>query len=227
MAKGLFIALEGVEGAGKSTQAALLSQWMDAAGIPHTLAREPGGTPVGEAIRGIVLDRGALTMPPETELFLILAARAAFVRSVVRPALDRGEVVVADRFDFSTLAYQGFGRGLDLVEVRRANSLATGGLKPDLVLVLDLPVATGLARKGGGAQGDRIEREGEPFLGRVREGYLALARDEAGARLLDASGPPEKLRTEIRRVLGEAFPGTFPPGGVEHARESGTSQGTR
>jgi len=227
MAKGLFIALEGVEGAGKSTQAALLSQWMDAEGIPHTLAREPGGTPVGEAIRGIVLDRGALTMPPETELFLILAARAAFVQSVVRPALDRGEVVVADRFDFSTLAYQGFGRGLDLAEVRRANSLATGGLKADLVLVLDLPVATGLARKGGVVQGDRIEREGEPFLGRVREGYLTLAREESAARLLDASGPPEKLRAEIRRVLGETFPGTFPPGGVEQARKSGSSQGNR
>ncbi|MGW8267914.1 MAG: dTMP kinase, partial [Longimicrobiales bacterium] len=178
-------------------------------------------------IRGIVLDRGALTMPPETELFLILAARAAFVRSIVRPALDRGEVVVADRFDFSTLAYQGFGRGLDLAEVRRANSLATGGLKPDLVLVLDLPAAAGLARKGGVGGGDRIEREGEPFLGRVREGYLSLAREESTARLLDASGSPEQLRTEIRRVLGETFPGTFPPGGVEKARESGSPRGTR
>jgi dTMP kinase len=227
MATGLFIVLEGVEGAGKSTQAALLSRWMDTSGIRHVLAREPGGTPVGEAIRGIVLDRGGLTMPPETELFLILAARAAFVKGVVRPALERGDVVVADRFDFSTLAYQGYGRGLDLAEVRRANSLATGGLKPDLVLVLDLPVAAGLERKGGAAHGDRIEREGETFLTRVREGYLELAREESGAKLLDASGTPENLRAEIRRVLGDTFPGTFPPGGVENVRESGSPQGYR
>jgi len=217
MAKGLFIVLEGVEGAGKSTQAALLSAWLDAGGLRHVLAREPGGTPVGEAIRKIVLDKGDLTMPRETELFLILAARAAFVRGVVRPALERGEVVVADRFDLSTFAYQGYGRGLDLPEVRRANALATGGLRPDLTLVLDLPVAEGLRRKGGAAVGDRIEREGESFLTRVREGYLALAQDEPGARLLDASGSPEKLQGEMRRMLCEAFPGTFPLEGVEKA----------
>jgi dTMP kinase len=220
MGRGLFIVLEGVEGAGKSTQAALLSQWMEEEGIRHVLAREPGGTPVGEAIRGIVLDRGELEMPPETELFLILAARAAFVREVVRPALDRGDVVLADRFDFSTLAYQGYGRGLELAEVRRANSLATGGLRPDLILVLDLPVTVGLERKGGAAAGDRIEREGEPFLARVREGYLALVGESPKARLLDASVSPENLGARIRRVLGETFPGTFPAGGVEKARES-------
>ena len=227
MARGLFIVLEGVEGAGKSTQAALLSRWMDAAGIRHVLAREPGGTPVGEAIRRIVLDKGELTMPAETELFLILAARAAFVRGVVRPALERGETVLADRFDFSTLAYQGYGRGLDLEEVRRANSLATGGSRPDLVLVLDLPVAEGLKRKGGAAQGDRIEREGEDFLARVREGYLALAEEEPRARLLDASGDLENLQAEIRRIIGEAFSGTFPAEGVENERKQGSQEGHR
>jgi dTMP kinase len=204
-----------VEGAGKSTQAALLSRWMDDLGIPHILAREPGGTPVGEEIRRIVLDKGELSMPPETELFLILAARAAFVREVVRPALQQGLVVLADRFDFSTLAYQGYGRGLDLQEVRRANAMATGNAKPDLTLVLDIQVEVGLERKKGGGRRDRIEREGRPFLTRVREGYLALAEQEPSTRLMSASGTPEKLQAEIRRVLGDAFPGTFPSAGVE------------
>jgi len=215
MPGGPFVVLEGVEGAGKSTQAALLSRWMKELEIPHTLAREPGGTQVGEAIREIVLHKGELPMPPESELFLILAARAAFVREVVQPALRRGEVVLADRFDLSTFAYQGYGRGLDLRAVRRANLLATGGLRPDLTVVLDLPVGAGLARKKREGGGDRIEREGEPFLERVREGYLALAREESGVRLLKADKSPENLSDEIRRVLADAFPGTFPGGGVE------------
>jgi dTMP kinase len=219
----LFIVLEGVEGAGKSTQMALLSRWMHGLGVSHVLAREPGGTPVGEAIRGIVLDRGELAMPPETELFLILAARAAFVRDVVLPVLERGAVILADRFDFSTFAYQGYGRGLDLQEIRRANAVATGGLSPDLTLVLDIPVAEGLARKRRqGVGGDRIEREGEPFLTRVRDGYLALVREEPGARLLNAFGTRENLQQEIRKVLGDAFPGTFPGDGVEESGEGGS-----
>ena len=112
---GRFIVLEGGEGCGKTTQAALLSGWFSQAGIDHRLAREPGGTAVGEAIRSVVLDHRDLHMPPECELFLILAARAAFVRDVVRPALDEGRLVLADRFALSTLAYQGYARGLDLV----------------------------------------------------------------------------------------------------------------
>ncbi len=208
--KGLFIVLEGVEGAGKSTQARLLAQWMKALELPHTLAREPGGTPVGEAIRQVVLDKGDLTMPAETELFLILAARAAFVRELVRPALEGGEVVLADRFDFSTFAYQGYGRGLSLPEVREANHLATGGLVPDLCLVLDLPVDEGLERKGGPGAGDRIEREGEPFLARVREGYRTLAREDSRALLVPASGSPEQVQSKIRQSLGDRFPETFP-----------------
>lgn len=220
--------LEGVEGAGKSTQATLLSRWMYDLGVPHTLAREPGGTPVGEAIRGIVLTEGEMAMPPETELFLILAARAAFVRDVVRPALQRGIVVLADRFDFSTFAYQGYGRGLDLQELRRANAMATGGVRPDLTLVLDIPVEEGLERKRGeGSGADRIEREGEPFLVRVREGYLSLAGQEPDVRLLSASGPREKLQAEIRRVLHDAFPGTFPGGGVERLGEGGFPSGNK
>lgn len=210
MSDGLFIVLEGVEGAGKSTQARLLSGWMDALGISHTLAREPGGTPVGEAIRSIVLDRGDLTMPAETELLLILAARAAFCQDVVRPALDAGRVVLADRFDFSTFAYQGYGRGLDLSEIRRANTLATRGLEPDLILVLDLAVEKGMERKGAAGGKDRIEREGGDFLQRVRDGYLALATEAPRARIIGAGGEEDQVQAVLRRTLAETFPGTFP-----------------
>ena len=123
---GLFLVLEGIEGAGKSTQLRDLAGWLEELGIEHLATREPGGTEVGEAIRELLLHRPELDVEPECELFLILAARAAFVRQVVRPALDRGAVVLSDRFDLSTLAYQGFGRGLDVTELRRSNALATG-----------------------------------------------------------------------------------------------------
>jgi dTMP kinase len=212
--EGLFLVLEGVEGAGKTTQARLLTRWLEEEGLPVTLAREPGGTDVGEAIRRVVLDRGDLTMPPETELFLILAARAAFVREVVRPALDRGEIVLADRFDLSTFAYQGYGRGLDLEQVRTANAVATDGLVPDLYIVLDLPVGEGMARKEGGGA-DRIEREGEPFLARVAEGYRALALEGVlPLRLVDAAGSAREVQGAVRSVLGNLFPETFSLTGV-------------
>ena len=214
MNTGLFIVLEGVEGAGKSTQARLLSEWFEELGLSYTLAREPGGTPVGEAIRRVVLDRGELTMPPETELFLILAARAAFVRGVVGPALEEGKVVLADRFDLSTFAYQGFGRGLDLGPVEEANAMATGGLCPDLYLVLDLAVETGLERKGGVKTGDRIEREGVAFLSRVREGYITLAEKVPTVRLIQAGGRSLEVQESIRGALVREFPETFSGYGV-------------
>ncbi|MGD2120306.1 MAG: dTMP kinase [Gemmatimonadota bacterium] len=214
MRKGLFLVLEGVEGAGKSTQARLLSDWFLSLNVPHILAREPGGTPVGEAIREVVLDRGRLTMPAETELFLILGARAAFTRDLVLPALREGKVVLADRFDMSTFAYQGYGRGLDLEQLKQSNRLATGGLVPDLYLLLDLPVALGLERKGGVEEGDRIEREGSTFLSRVAEGYRTLAQQMASARLVPASGTQEEVQTSLREVLRGRFPETFPAGGV-------------
>ena len=210
----MFIVLEGVEGAGKSTQARLLSQWIEGFGFAVVMTREPGGTPVGEAIRRIVLDRGDLTMPAETELFLILGARAAFTKEVVRPALQEGKVVLADRFDLSTFAYQGFGRGLDLARVREANAIATGGLKPDLSLILDLPVEEGLARKGGGQDGDRIEKEGAAFLSRVLDGYRVLAKEDETIRLIPAQGTPEDVQNLLRRALAEAFPETFSLDGV-------------
>jgi dTMP kinase len=182
---------------------------MSVGGIPHTVAREPGGTPVGEAIRAIVLDKGELEMPPETELFLILAARSAFVREVTVPSLERGEVLLADRFDLSTFAYQGYGRGLELETVRRLNSFATGGLDPDLYLVLDLAVETGMERKRDGGGGDRIEREGRSFLSRVRDGYRTLAETHPRACLVAADGPADLVQETVRRILQERFPETF------------------
>lgn len=208
--RGLFLVLEGGEGVGKTTQVALLSEWMRASGVPHVTAREPGGTPVGEAIREVLLGRAELDVPAETELLLILAARAAFVRDVVRPALEEGKVVLADRFALSTLAYQGYGRGLDLEAVRSGIDFATGGLRPDLYVLLDLPVADGADRqRRSGADPDRIERAGSAFLTRVREGYLELASEESGVATLAAAGTPEEVHRRIRDLLSARYPETF------------------
>lgn len=208
---GRFIVLEGLDGVGKSTQIALLSQWLDALELPHVCAREPGGTPVGEAIRAVVLGRPELDVPPESELFLILAARAAFVRDVVRPALEAGRTVLADRFSLSTLAYQGYGRGLDLERVREAIDLSTSGLEPDLCLVLDLPLEESRERqRKDGAGADRIEGAGEGFRKAVRDGYLALSESEARVERVSAAGTPEEVHRRIRDRLVARFPTTFP-----------------
>jgi dTMP kinase len=213
--RGRFIVLEGGEGAGKSTQAALLSAWLDKLGVPHIVTREPGGTPVGEAVRSVVLSRTDLEMPAESELFLYLASRAAFVRDVVRPALEAGRTVVADRFDLSTLAYQGYGRGLDLVDVRRSIALATGGLEPDLYVYLDMPVDEGVDRqKRGGLEPDRMEREGVAFLQRVRDGYLELARTTPRVKVVGAAGSPQEVHERLRRLLAAELPETFAPSSV-------------
>lgn len=214
MDAGRFLVLEGVDGVGKSTQVALLGAWLAALGLPHVTAREPGGTAVGEAIREVVLSRSDLDMPPESELLLILAARAAFVRDVVRPALDVGKVVVADRFSLSTLAYQGYGRGLDLARVRDCIEVATGGLAPDLCLVLDLPLDESRERqRRHGDEPDRIEREGGGFRAAVRDGYLALAESEPNVELVDARGTPEEVHGRIRERLVARFPTIFTAGG--------------
>ncbi len=208
--RGRFVVLEGLDGVGKTTQVALLSSWLRARGEPHLVVREPGGTPLGEAIRELVLGRTDLDVPPESELFLLLAARAALVREVIRPALERGETVVADRFALSTLAYQAHGRGIDVESVRTAIDLATGGLRPDLCIVLDLPEDESLERQergGGGA--DRIEREGRAFRRAVRDAYLALAGTEPGVEVVSAHGMPEEVHARIRDVLAARVAGAF------------------
>jgi dTMP kinase len=205
-----FIVFEGIEGAGKTTQVRLLSAWLDAQGVEHVTAREPGGTAVGEGIRALLLEQRELDVPAETELLLMLAARAAFVRDVVRPALDAGKCVIADRFALSTFAYQGFGRGLPLEDVRALNAFATGGLEPDLYVVLDVPAAEGAARqRAEGAELDRIESEGEVFLDRVRQGYCTLAEASPHIELINARVEAESLHQQICGLLHDTFPEVF------------------
>lgn len=209
--RGTFLVFEGVEGSGKSTQAKLLADWLAARGVAHVLCREPGGTAVGEEIRRVLLESGEVA--PRAELLLLLAARAAFVEEVVRPALRDGAVVVSDRYELSTLAYQGLGRGLGIDEVRRLNDFATGGLSPDLTLVLDVPLDVGEERRArAGRRFDRIERAGRAFHDRVFEAYRLLAESEPGVERVDGTGSPAEVQAEVLRRLGARFPETFLPG---------------
>lgn len=188
---GRFITLEGVEGSGKTTQAAILADALCARGYPASVTREPGGTRAGEAIRAIFLD-ASVGLAPAAELLLVLADRAQHVREKLRPAIANGEIIISDRYSDSTLAYQGFGRGFDRQLLRDLNQLASDTLKPDLTFVLDCPVEVGLARtrarqKAPGAP-DRFEGERIEFHRRVREGFLTVAREEPDrVRLLDAT----------------------------------------
>lgn len=205
---GRFIVLEGGEGAGKSTQAALLGEWLERAGVRHVRTREPGGTPVGEEIRRLLLHGG--DMPARTELLLLLAARAALVEAQIRPALEAGLVVVSDRFGLSSLAYQGYGRGLDVEEVRRLHEFAAGGVRPDLTIVLEVPQGVAQARRAAGRQGDdRIEAAGGEFHARVSEAYRLLARTEENVVLLDGTQPAGAVHGEIVRLVRGRFPETF------------------
>jgi dTMP kinase len=206
---GLFLVLEGVEGCGKSTQAGLLASWLTESRIPNQLTREPGGTSVGEEIRRVLLHGG--DMPARTELLLYLAARAALVEQVIRPALEAGTIVVADRYELSTFAYQAYGRGLPLEEVRAANDVATGGLRPDLTIVLELAPEVGVARRAAtGATPDRIERAGVRFHQSVSRAYRLLSQQEAGVVAVAGNAAPGAVHDAIRRVLGSRFPETFP-----------------
>ena len=169
---GVFLALEGGEGAGKSTQAALLVGWIESLGHEVLLTREPGGTPVGNVLRHIVLDNATGDLSPRTEALIYAADKAEHVDTVVRPALDRGQVVVTDRYVDSTLAYQGAGRALDVAEVEAVARWATGDLRPHLTVVLDLAPEQGLGRFEGR---DRIEGESLEFHQRVRDAFVAMA----------------------------------------------------
>lgn len=209
MSAGFFLAVEGTEGAGKSTLVAGLAGRLRALGIEPVMVREPGGTPAAEAIRGIFLDP-AHALEPMSELYLILAARADLVARVLRPALAAGRAVIADRFALSTEAYQGGGRGLDLGLVRPANIAATGGLVPDLTLVLDLPPDIGLARiRQGGQALDRIERADDGFHRRV----AAAFRQATGPAVvhLDATIPAEQVLRAAWEAVCARYPAAGPP----------------
>jgi len=198
---GLFITFEGPEGSGKTTQIRLLAAWLGEAGNNVLMTREPGGTRIGDAVRRLLLDPAHTEMRPETEILLFSAARAQIVGEIIRPHLNKGGVVVCDRFADSTLAYQGYGRQLNLDTLRMITAFATGNLKPDLTICLDLPVDEGLRRKQGGEAGEwnRMEQEQLEFHRRVRAGFLTLAAAEPARWLvLDATQPISEIQSEIR-----------------------------
>lgn len=204
----MFITLEGIEGSGKTTQLRKLAER-----IPNVLVtKEPGGTPTADRIRAILLDTRA-KLDPVAELFLFAASRRQHVMEVIRPALKEGRVVICDRFTDATLAYQGFGRLLDLDRLRSLNDWATDSLRPDLTLIFDLPEETGLTRarsRNSTAPVDegRFELEDLRFHRRVREGYLALAKEEPQRyAVVDASGTPDEVFAGVAGVLRQRAPG--------------------
>ncbi len=195
---GRFIVFEGGEAVGKSTQAALLADRLGA-----LLTREPGGTAVGEALRRLLLDL-PLAPVPKAEALLMLAARAQHVAEVINPALAGGEDVVCDRYSGSTLAYQGFGRGLPLDELQKMNVWATGGRAPDVIVLLDLPVADARQRLSS-SRLDRMEAEGEEFLDRAQAGFRQLAAaDPLRWRVVDAAGSVEEVAERVWKAVDEA-----------------------
>lgn len=203
-AKGLFITLEGIEGAGKSTVARWVCEWLDRRAIRATLTREPGGTALAERVRQIVLERGEERLSAVTETLLMFAARGIHLENLIRPALERGEWIVCDRFTDATRAYQGGGRGLPPAWIESLASQVQGGLQPDLTLLLDLPVPLGLerarSRRAGAA--DRFEAEAQAFFERVRAAYLELARREPDrVHVIDASVPLEAVQRQVAGVL--------------------------
>ncbi len=206
---GLFITFEGPEGSGKTTQIRLLADWLGAQGRAVLTTREPGGTRIGEAIRDVLLSPAHTEMCAEAEILLFSAARAQIVREKLQPHLAQGGVVLCDRFADSTLAYQGYGRLLDLDTLRQITLFATGGLTPALTICLDLPVAEGLRRKQGGDQAEwnRMERERLDFQERVRRGYLSLAADQPRRWfVLDALRGVEIIQADIRQRVAALLP---------------------
>jgi dTMP kinase len=199
---GLFITLEGPEGAGKSTNREYLAERLRAEGIEVLLTREPGGTPLAERIREVLLTPGDEVMNADTELLLVFAARAQHLAEVIRPALARGVVVLCDRFTDSTYAYQGGGRGLSLERIATLESFVQGDLRPDLTLVFDLPVEVGLARASARGRLDRFELEGRVFFDAVRSAYLKRAEaDPQRYRLIDAAQPLVQVQQSLDALL--------------------------
>jgi dTMP kinase len=201
------ITFEGIEGSGKSTQARLLADRLTGAGRRVCLTSEPDGTPLGLAIRALFGAASPTPVTPLAEAFLFLAARQQHVTQVVRPALERGDVVISDRYVDATMAYQGHGRGVDVQTIRELNVLVTGGLMPDLTLLLDVEARVGMARIAGRTH-DAFERLGLPFHERVRQGYLEIARDHKDrVAVVSADQPEATVARVIRALVRERLPG--------------------
>lgn len=214
---GLLLVFEGPEGAGKTTQLRLLAEWVSARGLQVIGVREPGGTVIGDEIRRILLDPSS-EITPRAEALLFMASRAQLVEQEIAPALERGAIVLLDRFFLSTYAYQGAGRGVAEEEVRTANRLATGGLVPDLTLLLTLPVSEGLARADRRGERDRMERAETGFHQRVSAAFLRFAapewqrtHEECGPIIsIDARGGEQEVFDRVLSELSRRWPGSFP-----------------
>jgi len=210
---GIFITIEGPDGCGKSTQADILVTYLKSKNYPVVFTREPGGCSIGEEIREILLKpRGQQILSDETELFLFAAARAQHVRETIMPALSIGSIVIASRYIDATVAYQGYGRGLPLENIRDINELATGGLKPDLTIILDIAADKGLQRARGVeeetpvGETDRIESESIEFHKRVRKGYLDIVRREPErCVLINSDRPISEISKDIKKCLEKKF----------------------
>ena len=200
---GLFISFEGIDGCGKSTQADLLRSYLESKGEQVERLREPGGTALSEQIREILLNPNNDKMDPSTESILLSASRAQLTREIIIPALERGNVVICDRYADSTLAYQGYGRGINLEWLEKLNAFATAGLKPDITLLVDLPVDEALNRMQSKSF-DRIEMEGIEFLDKVRSGYLELT-DRFSKRyfMIDGMETIEEMSKKIINKIEE------------------------
>lgn len=199
----MFITLEGPDGSGKTTQARLLAEWLRERGHEVVMTREPGGTDIGDQIRAVLHDPDNTAMDARTEILLYSASRAQHVAQRIRPALAAGKIVISDRYADSTLAYQGYGRGLDLEALRTITAFATGDLTPDLTLYLDIVPQEGLQRRRlGGDEWNRMDAQALEFYQRVRAGYLELAKQEPERWvMIDAARSAEEVHTEIRALV--------------------------
>jgi dTMP kinase len=202
----MFITLEGPEGSGKTSQLVPLADFLRQQGQEVLVTREPGGTSISDQIRAIIMKMDNTAMNPRTEILLFLAARAQLVAQVIRPALEAGQVVICDRYADSTLAYQGYGHGNDLDLLRRFLNFATGGLLPDLTLLLDIDVKDGIRRKqAGGSEWNRMDAYTLAFHQRVRQGYLELAHADPGRWVIvDASQPPAAVQAALRQAFSRS-----------------------
>ncbi len=202
----MFITLEGPEGSGKSTQIRRLAKRLEAMGYPVITTREPGGTPIGDQIRHVLMWMENQELHPRTEILLFLAARAQLVEQVIKPALQDGKIILCDRYGDSTLAYQGYGHGLDLEQLREMLDFATDHLKPDLTILMDLDVKTGLMRKQAEDEWNRLDAYEVLFHERVREGYLNLAHAEPERwQIVDASKGIDAVQEDLFQIVLDAL----------------------
>jgi len=202
----MFITLEGPEGSGKSTQIKRLAKRLESMGFPVITTREPGGTPIGDQIRQVLVRMENKELHPRTEILLFLAARAQLVEQLIKPALQDGKIILCDRYGDSTLAYQGYGHGLDLEKLRQMLDFATDHLKPNLTILLDLDVKLGLMRKKAEDEWNRLDAYEVLFHERVREGYLNLAREEPNRwRIVDASQGIDAVQEDLLWIILDAL----------------------